>query len=72
MACAIRHVPIWTFHGAKDDIVPIEDSEKMVKALKICGGYVRFTIYPEAGHDSWTQTYGNPQLYDWFLACTRA
>ena len=69
--CAIKHVPVWTFHGAKDDIVPLERSKEMVEALKKCGGNVRFTVYPEADHDSWTQTYANPHLYDWLLKCTR-
>jgi predicted peptidase len=39
----------------------------MVEALKACGGNVKFTVYPEADHDSWTQTYNNPALFDWFL-----
>lgn len=65
--CAIKHLPVWTFHGAKDTVVPISRTEAMVQALKKCGGLVRFTIYPQAGHDSWTQTYQNPHLYHWFL-----
>jgi predicted peptidase len=28
---------------------------------------VKFTIYPEAGHDSWTEAYDNPELYQWLL-----
>ena len=28
---------------------------------------MKFTRYPDAGHDSWTQTYDNRKLYDWFL-----
>jgi dipeptidyl aminopeptidase/acylaminoacyl peptidase len=43
----------------------------MVKALKACGGDVRLTIYPDADHDSWTRTYANPELYEWFLQHTR-
>lgn len=66
-ACNLKNLPVWAFHGAKDRIVPISESEKMVTALKACGGNVKFTVYPEAGHDSWTQTYNNPELYDWFL-----
>ena len=69
--CRIKHVPVWTFHGARDTIVPIERTEVMVDALKKCGGQVCFTVYPEAGHDSWTQTYANPQLYNWFLQWKR-
>ncbi len=65
--CTIKDVPAWVFHGAKDELVPLQQSENMVKALKECGGNVQFTIYPEAGHDSWTVTYDNPELYEWFL-----
>jgi predicted peptidase len=61
------HIPAWVFHGAKDSAVPLERSEKMVEALKKAGGDVKFTVYPEAGHDSWTETYNNPELYEWLL-----
>jgi len=71
-ACVLRRVPIWVFHGAKDPVVPLEESQKMVKALRECGGNVRFTIYPEAGHDAWTETYDNPELYEWFLQHRRS
>lgn len=70
--CAIRYVPVWAFHGARDDVVPLRRSEEMVEALRACGGNVRFTVYPEAGHNSWTETYANPELYAWFLSHTRA
>ncbi len=64
----LKKMPIWVFHGAKDNVVPLEESEKMVKALKDGGNeQVKFTVYPEAGHDSWTETYNNPELYEWFL-----
>jgi predicted peptidase len=65
--CKIKHLPVWVFHGAKDETVPLNKSEEMVNALKNCGGDVKFTVYPLAAHDSWTETYNNPQLYDWFL-----
>ena len=39
----------------------------MVNVLKACGGNVRFTVYPDAEHDSWTETYDNQELYEWFL-----
>lgn len=63
----IRSIPAWVFHGAKDTTVPIKEGQDMVDALKAAGGDVKFTIYPEAGHDSWTVTYDNPELYTWFL-----
>jgi predicted peptidase len=63
----IKAVPTWVFHGEKDEGVPIRKSEEMVEALKRAGGNVEFTRYPDAGHDSWTVTYDNPALYEWFL-----
>ena len=71
LARTIKHLPIWVFHGAKDKVVPIKHSQDMVDALKEVGGNVKFTIYPEAGHDSWTETYNNPELYEWFLKQSR-
>lgn len=67
IARRVAHIPQWVFHGAKDPVVPIERSEKMVEALKKRGADVKFTVYPEAEHDAWTETYANPQLYQWLL-----
>jgi predicted peptidase len=67
LTARIKHLPTWVFHGAKDSVVPLKDSEDMVNALKNQGGNVKFTVYPEADHDSWTATYDNPELYKWFL-----
>ncbi|HEY5813038.1 MAG TPA: prolyl oligopeptidase family serine peptidase [Terrimicrobiaceae bacterium] len=64
----LRKTPVWAFHGAKDDVVPLVESQKLVDALRESGGNVKFTIYPDAAHDSWTETYGNPELYSWFLS----
>lgn len=64
---AIKSMPIWVFHGAKDDVVPLLRSKEMVDGLKELGSDVKFTIYPEATHDSWTATYNNPELYEWLL-----
>jgi predicted peptidase len=66
-AALIAHIPTWVFHGALDDIVPIEHSERMVAALRTAGGNPRYTVYPNAQHDSWTETYNNPEFYSWLL-----
>ncbi len=63
----IRHLPTWVFHGGKDNVVPLKASEDMINALKKEGGNPKFTLYPEAGHDSWTETYLNDSLYVWLL-----
>jgi len=64
----IAKKPVWVFHGAKDKVIPLTESERMVDTLKQRGGNPRFTIYPEASHDSWTEAYNNPKLYEWFLS----
>lgn len=70
---ALKSLPMWAFHGAKDTAVPLDESERMVKALKKYGvKEVKLTVYPEAGHNSWTETYNNPELYEWLLAQSRA
>ena len=71
LASRIKHLAIWIFHGAQDRIVPVGESKVMATALGNLGGDVRLTIYPNAGHDSWTETYRNPELYDWFLSHSR-
>jgi predicted peptidase len=65
------HVPTWAFHGAKDKGVPVERSQKMIDAMKEEGGEPKLTVYPEAEHDSWTETYNNPMFYEWLLAQKR-
>ncbi len=72
MALRLRDMPVWVFHGAKDKVVPLEESEEMVNAIRSRGGNVKLTVYPDAGHDSWTETYNNQQLYDWFLEHRRS
>jgi predicted peptidase len=67
VACSLRETPIWAFHGALDTVVPVGGSSDMAKAVNACGGSVRLTIYPDAGHDAWTRTYADPELYTWLL-----
>jgi len=65
----LKSLPVWAFHGAKDSVVPLIESERMVDAFKAIGNEsARLTVYPEANHNSWTETYDNPKLYEWFLS----
>lgn len=66
-ANGLQDLPIWAFHGAKDEVVPLSASEEMVQALEAAGGNVQFTVYPDAEHDCWSETYDNPHLYEWLL-----
>lgn len=68
LADRLRNVPVWAFHGAQDPVVPLRESKEMVAALERAGGNVQLTIYPDTGHDSWTEAYNDPKLYEWFLS----
>lgn len=70
-AARLKKMPCWIFHGDKDGAVPIENSQKIYDALKKIGAPVQFTIYPGIGHDSWTQTYDNPEFWKWLFAQKR-
>lgn len=69
---ALKDVPVWTFHGELDQVVPIHLTEALVKALEEAGGHIRFTRYPDLGHDAWTRTYENPEVYEWLLSHRRS
>ena len=65
--CRLKHVPVWAFHGALDDVVPLAGDQAMVQAINACGGDARMTVYPDVGHDAWTQAYATEELYSWLL-----
>lgn len=68
----LKTLPVWAFHGGQDPVVNVQNSELMVNALKDAGcTNVQLTVYPEAKHDAWTQTYANPELFAWFLKHSR-
>jgi len=66
--CIMRDVPVWAFHGKLDPDVPYTESERLIERLKEYGSDVKLTLYPDAGHDAWTTTYENKELYDWLLS----
>lgn len=69
-ACALKHLSIWAFHGAKDDIVPLDRSQQIIDRIRNCPartGDVRMTVYPEATHDAWTRAYNDSTMYKWLL-----
>ncbi|HSD83997.1 MAG TPA: alpha/beta hydrolase-fold protein, partial [Anaerolineae bacterium] len=67
--CTLKSVPIWVLHGANDEMVVPAASDEMVKALRACGGNVRYTLLPRTTHAaSATVAYLQPELFEWLLA----
>lgn len=63
-----KGLPIWCFHGAMDSEVPIGESVKMIRQLRKAGCDVKFTVYADADHDTWTPAYHDPELMSWLLS----
>ena len=70
-ADALRHLPVWAFHGADDPVIPVTGSREMVDALRAIGAPVRYTEYPGVGHNVWTRAYLEPELPEWLFARRR-
>lgn len=64
----LTKVKWWVFHGAKDDVVPPINSELMVDALKKKEVDVKFTVYPNANHNSWDSAFAEPDLLHWLFS----
>lgn len=61
-------LPIWVFHGARDPVVPLAESERMIDAYKrVSNNTAKLTVYPDAGHDSWTEAYNSQELWQWLF-----
>lgn len=67
-AAKIGKVPVWIFHGADDDIVPVTESQRMQAAMKQAGAEVHYTEYPGIRHVSWDKAYDDPRLFPWLFS----
>lgn len=62
-----KKVPLWIFHGAKDNVVPSDHSIIMVNALKAAGANPKFTLYANDGHNCWDDAFAEPNLVPWLF-----
>ena len=67
-ACKIANIPTRIFHGLLDDVVKVDYAITIYKELKKCNAKdVQLTIFDDAGHDSWSRVYDNPEIYVWMF-----
>ena len=64
----MKHVQWWVFHGDADTIVPSKYSTQMVDAMKNEGIAVKYSLYPDVGHNSWDNAFAEPELLPWLFA----
>ena len=67
----LKNTAWWVFHGGRDEVVSPEYSRRMVAAMKAKAVPVRFTVYPEAGHNSWDAAFAEPGLLKWLFSYKR-
>ncbi len=63
--------PFWVLVGDKDKAETVQNCRDMPAALTKAGGEAKLTVYPGVGHDCWTETYNNPDVYEWLLSHRR-
>ncbi len=64
-AQALREVPVWMVHGARDTVIPVEQSRRMAAALREAGATPRYRELPGLGHNAWDAAYGDAALWRW-------
>ena len=68
-AAGLRTTPLWIFHGDADTVVPVEQSRRLVAALKNLGAPVRYTELPGADHGTaQPRAYAGDDLLCWLLS----
>ena len=78
-AAALVNLPIWAFHGAADQTVPVSGSRDMIGAIQAAGGHPRYSELPGVGHESWPYAYAilgkptpTPGFFAWLFAQSKA
>lgn len=74
----LSSVPVWAFHGAEDDIVPVVAIEEPMDQIRSCDGVepaeMELTVYPDADHlTAIDRTYDGSaghDIYAWMLEQT--
>jgi predicted peptidase len=70
MADAIGKTPVWIFHGAEDDVIPVTEARSMFAAINKAGGNASYTEYAGGAHNVWDTVYANRQVVQWLFKQT--
>jgi predicted peptidase len=57
-------IPLWLFHGTKDQFTPLKEVEELVHAMEAAGGHPQLTVLPDRDHYI-LDVYDRPDLYKW-------
>lgn len=65
-ASVFANLPMRIYHGEVDQVVPVEESKKMIKALQDAGGNPEVFLYPDVNHNSWDNAFAEEDFLSWF------
>ncbi len=64
----VGKTPAWLFHGADDKIVQVSESRQIAAALEAGGGNVKYSEFPNVGHNVWLNALAEKDLLPWLFA----
>lgn len=68
LAAGLGKIPMWIFHGDADRNVPLDQSRRLVAALRRLGAPLLYTELPGADHDTAPpKAYADAELFRWLL-----
>ena len=69
LAAGLRKIPMWIFHGDADPTVPVDQSRRLVAALRSLGAPLRYTELHGADHyTAPPKAYAEADLFRWLLS----
>jgi predicted peptidase len=71
LAPRLVRVPLWFFHGERDDVIPVDQPRRLVAAIRHAGGSVKFTEYRGEGHGLAWLVVRERELARWLFAHSR-
>lgn len=71
MGKELAKLPIWAWHGDKDNVIKVSRSTDMIAAIKAAGGSPKYTELKGVGHNAWSACFGSKELWDWLFAQKR-
>jgi predicted peptidase len=67
-ASKMTGTPMFIFHGALDDNIPVQESRNMYRAIKAAGAKnVYYKEYSNVGHNVWNPVFGLPAFWKWMF-----
>lgn len=67
-----KTVPMWIFHGAKDNVVDPQLSVAMVSGILKYGGKPSFSLFATDNHNSWDSAFAEPNLMPWLFSNSKS